>query len=220
MTLADIITSYVIDLLKETQITSASPGWTNTVKDVRVTGLGSDFDYELDVAIQEKIIELKATNPEIFEEGKGGETKTRAAKKSSSETQAAGLIRKGVSVADNPTSIVAQGIKFLPHAALVALALALVPMIFDELTRPGGILDLRWRRIISNEISAYLSRQTQKDTQFGVRQVIIQSKTGFTATNGKNNYNTLRGIREGGLNKELFDRIGMVDHTKGVFDFG
>jgi len=93
-------------------------------------------------------------------------------------------------------------------------------MIFDELTRPGSVLDLRWRRIISNEVSAFLSRQTQKDTQFGVRQVIIQSKTGFTATNGKNNYNTLRGIREGGLNKELFDRIGMVDHTKGVFDFG
>ena len=44
MTLADIITSYVIDLLKETQITSASPQWTNTVKDVRVTGLGSEFD--------------------------------------------------------------------------------------------------------------------------------------------------------------------------------
>ena len=172
------------------------------------------------MTIQEKIIELTAANPEIFE---GGEAKTKtkaAAKKSSGETKAAGLIRKGVSVADNPTSIVAQGIKFLPHAALAALALALVPMIFDELTRPGGILDLRWRRIISNEVSAYLSRQTQKDTQFGVRQVIIQSKIGFTATNGKNNYNTLRGIREGGLNKELFDRIGMIDHTKGVFDFG
>ncbi len=220
MTLADIITSYVIDLLKEAQITSASPEWTNTVKDVRVTGLGSDFDYELEIAIQEKITELKTTNPEIFEGGEETKTKSRAAKKSSSETQAAGLIRKGTSIADNPASIVAEGIRYLPHAVLVTLAVMLVPMIFNELTRPGGILDLRWRRIISNEVSAFLSRQTQKDTQFGVRQVIIQSKTGFTATNGKNNYNTLRGIREGGLNKELFDRIGMVDHTKGVFDFG
>jgi len=79
---------------------------------------------------------------------------------------------------------------------------------------------LRFKRIIDNEINAYLSRQAQKDTEFGVRQVVIQSKVGFTATNGANNYNTVRGIREGGIDKERLDRIGMVDHAKGVFDFG
>ena len=92
--------------------------------------------------------------------------------------------------------------------------------IFDLLTKPGGPLDLRFKRIIDDEINAFLSRQTQKDTEMGVRQVIIQSKTGFTASNGKNNYNTLRGIREGGLNEERLTRIGKVDHTKGVFDLG
>ena len=76
-------------------------------------------------------------------------------------------------------------------------------------------MDLRFRRIIREEINGFLSRQAQKDTEFGVRQVIIQSKTGFTATNGQNNYNTLRGIREGGVNEELLARVGKVDHTKG-----
>ena len=54
----------------------------------------------------------------------------------------------------------------------------------------------------------------------GVRQVIIQSKTGFTATNGKNNYNTLKGIREGGINEDRLERFGMKDHSKGIFQSG
>jgi len=214
MTLADIITSYVIDLLKETQITSASPLWTNTVKDVRVTGLGSEFDQQLDVAIAEKIEEFTVSNPELFEED-SSIGKSKSASKGLTEQKTVGQLRKGISIAQNPASIVAEGLRFLPHAALVALALAIVPLIFDELTRPGGILDLRFRRIIGDEINGFLSRQAQKDTEFGVRQVIIQSKTGFTATNGANNYNTYRGIREGGLNEELVTRVGRVDHSKG-----
>jgi len=43
--------------------------------------------------------------------------------------------------------------------------------------------------------------------------------SGVSAANGKNNYNTVRGIREGGLDKERLDRIGMIDHSKGAFDF-
>lgn len=221
MTLADVITTYVIDLLKETQITSASPGWTNTVKDVRVTGLGADFEYALQEAITETISEIATTNPDLFV---GGGTATTAKKitekKGTKERQTARLVRQGVSIADNPAILVAEGIRYLPHATLLLLALSLAPLIFDILTKPGGVLDLRFKRIIDNEINAFLSRQTQKDTEFGVRQVIIQSKIGFTATNGANNFNTVRGIREGGIDKERLDRIGMIDHSKGVFDFG
>ncbi len=219
MTLSDIITSYVIDLLKEAQITSASPQWTNTVKDVRVTGLGADFDHELEIAIAEKISEFAATNPDLFGGVETAPT-SKKGKKSSKEKIGAGLVRQGVAIGENPASIVAQGIALLPHATLLLLAISLAPLIFDILTKPGGPLDLRFKRIIDNEINAFLSRQTQKDTEFGVRQVIIQSKTGFTATNGANNFNTVRGIREGGVDKQRLDRIGMVDHAKGVFDFG
>ena len=214
MTLADIITSYVIDLLRETQITSASPLWTNTVKDVRVTGLGSEFDQQLDMAIAEKIEEFKVTNPEFFEEIPTGK-KPKTPKSQDTEKIAAGLARQGASLAQNPANAFTSLIPLLPHAALLALALALAPFIFDFLTKPGGPMDLRFRRIIREEINGFLSRQAQKDTEFGVRQVIIQSKTGFTATNGVNNYNTLRGIREGGINEELLARVGKVDHTKG-----
>ncbi len=214
MTLADIITSYVIELLRETQITSASPGFTNVVKDVRVTGLGSEFDQELDIAIAEKIEEFKVTNPEFFEEIPiSKEPKT--AKIQGTEKIATGLARQGASLVQNPANAFASLIPLLPHAALLALAISLAPFIFDFLTKPGGPMDLRFRRIIREEINGFLSRQAQKDTEFGVRQVVIQSKTGFTAANGQNNYNTLRGIREGGVNEELLARVGKVDHTKG-----
>jgi len=221
MTLADVITTYVIDLLKEAQITSASPNFTNTVKDVRVTGLGADFDYALQEAITETISEIATTNPDLFSGSNTAPTaKTATEKKGTKERQAARLVRQGASIADNPAVLVAEGIKYLPHATLLLLAISIAPLIFDILTKPGGPLDLRFKRIIDNEINAFLSRQTQKDTEFGVRQVIIQSKIGFTATNGANNFNTVRGIREGGIDKERLDRIGRVDHSKGIFDLG
>ncbi len=219
--LSELITSYMIDLLKETQITSASPQWTNTVKDVRITGLGADFDHELETAIAEKISEFVTTNPDMFNVIKIKNDKTSNKTKGTKESQSSRLVKQGLSIADNPAVLIAEGIRYLPHATLILLAISLAPIIFDILTKPGGPLDLRFKRIIDDEINAFLSRQTQKDTEFGVRQVIIQSKTGFTATNGANNYNTVRGIREGGLNKELFDRIGRIEHTKGdYFPFG
>jgi len=64
--LSQVIITYVVALLRETQITSASPGFTNTVKDVRVSGLGADFDYALTEAITETITEIAKTNPDLF----------------------------------------------------------------------------------------------------------------------------------------------------------
>ncbi len=218
MTLGDLIISNVIELLKETQITSASPGWTNTVKDVRVTGLGADFDQELEIAIQEKITEYLAQNSDLV--GGNATGKTSTTKNTLSGQKTAGLIRKGGSLIQNPQGIAMEIARYMPHTAFVLIAASVAPMIFELLTKPGGPFDLRFKRIVDKEISAFLSRQTQKDTEFGVRQVIIQSKTGFTAKNGANNYNTVRGIREGGINEELFDRVGRIDHQKGEWPIG
>jgi len=66
--LSQVIITYVVALLRETQITSASPGFTNTVKDVRVSGLGADFDYALQEAITETVVEIAKVNPDYLEE--------------------------------------------------------------------------------------------------------------------------------------------------------
>lgn len=133
------------------------------------------------------------------------------------EKKAIGMASKGVSLLDNPGQLVAMGLRVMPHTAAIAFAAMIAPMVFDYLTKPGGDLDLRLKIYLQDEFNAFLSRQTQKDTEMGVRQVIIQSRTGFTALNGMNNYNTMKGIREGGINTERMDRIGMKSHAKGLF---
>jgi len=186
-----------------------------------VGGIASDSDITADTEdtqIEDLISNLSAeevgdlTSDILDAEGRTG--------KKGNQRGALRALSMSSGIGNDPASIIAKTLPFLPHAALIAFALLLAPLIFDILTKPGGPLDLRFKRIISDEVNAFLSRQTQRDTEMGVRQVIIQGKTGFTATDGKNNYNTLRGIREGGVNEERLTRIGMKDHSKGVFDFG
>lgn len=219
----NIVYQMILSVLRDSKMTSASPGKTNTF-----IGLESGFSASIgtDTELQEAILELVGDKfdlespDDLAQDLLDAEGKKKKGKKDNLESQAISNIRKSMRLVQDPTSIVAAGLPFLPHAALITFAIMLTPFIFEQLTRPGGPLDLRFKRIISDEVNAFLSRQTQKDTEMGVRQVIIQSKTGFTATNGANNYNTLRGIREGGIDRERLDRIGMVDHSKGVFDFG
>lgn len=218
-----IIKQMILSAFRSANMTSASPGHVNHFIGIESQG-GMDIigsNEEINAAIREAVGDIttsEAGAEELSQNLLDSEEKSGKKKKGTKEKQLARQITKGLGVAGDPTSVVASAIPFLPHSALIILAAALTPLIFDVLTRPGGPLDLRFKRIISDEVNAFLSRQTQKDTEMGVRQVIIQSKIGFTAKNGENNYNTVRGIREGGIDKERLDKIGMKDHSKGVFD--
>lgn len=216
MALSSIIVEQIISVLQNTTFTSANPIKTNYVKDINASGLDAAFDQLLIDEIVQIIEQNKVTTPEADISGVKSITK----KKGFGEPQAVSLASKTIRGAQNPASLVQMGLQRLPHAALIALAISLAPMIFEILISPGGPFDVRFKRIVDDEINAFLARQTQKDTEFGYRQVIIQSKLGFTAPNGVNNYNTVRGIREGGLIQERLDRFGMVDHTKGDWPFG
>lgn len=202
-------------------MTSASPGHTNHFIGIESSG-GMDIignNEEINAAIREAVENI-TSNPDSAESLSDNLLNSEQKTGKGLEKSAIGAASKVIGIANNPASIVASGITLLPHAVLVAFAISITPFIFDILTKPGGPLDLRFKRIISNEVNAFLSRQVQKDTEMGVRQVIIQSKTGFTASNGANHYNTQKGVREGGIDKERLDRIGKVDHTRGVFDLG
>ena len=220
--LQNIIYQMVLSLLRDSKFTSASPGHINKFIGVNVAATTIGTDEEIRAAILEIInsegVGKEKTGKDLASDLSDVEVETEKVK--DFEKKAVLGTRRALAIAQNPASLVSQGILLLPHAVLVAFAISIVPFIFEELTRAGGPLDLRFKRIVDEEISAFLSRQSQRDTEMGVRQVIIQSKTGFTATNGSNNFNTLRGIREGGIDKELLDRVGKVDHAKGVFDFG
>ena len=210
----EIFIKKMVELLRDSTWTSASPEETNTVKDIREVTFGSDFDQEFESAV-EAVQEYLAQNPPRAQEDISAPTA-----KGLTESKAISMTRQGIGIAQNPTNLVAMALQRLPHAALISFAISLAPMIFELLIKPGGPFDIRFKRIIDDEINAFLARQTQRDTEMGVRQVIIQSKLGFTASNGVNNYNTSKGIREGGFDKERLDRIGKVDHSKGNWPFG
>lgn len=219
-TLDIIIKQMILSAFRSANMTSASPGHVNhfigleSQGDMGVIGSNDEINDAILEVVEGTMGDSDISDNSLDEKSKSGKNVKSATQKGM------GVAQKGIGVAQNPASIVSMGLKFLPHAALIAFAISLAPIIFDILTKPGGALDLRFKRIINDEINAFISRQSQRDTEMGVRQVIIQSKTGFTATNGFNHYNTVKGIREGGINKEQLDRIGKVDHSKGVFDSG
>ena len=211
----------ILSVLRDAKMTSASPGKINTFVGLETTSAGTiGTDDELREAIIDLVgDEFDLVGPDELAQDLLDAEGVKSKKGEKLESQITSAASKGFRAAQNPVDLVSIGIKFLPHAALIAFAIKLAPMVFEELTRPGGVLDLRFKRIVDDEINAFLSRQTQKDTEMGVRQVIVQSKKGFTAPNGENSFNTMRGIREGGLDKERLDRLDMKDHAKGVFDF-
>lgn len=218
-----IIKQMILSAFRSANMTSASPGHINHFIGIESQG-GMDIigsNEEINAAIREALQDVMS-NPENAESltDELSISRQKTGKGNELEKTGVGAASKVLSVSQNPAGIVSMGLPMLPHAALVAFAVMLAPFIFEQLTKPGGALDLRFKRIIDDEINGFLSRQTQKDTELGVRQVIIQSKLGFTASNGVNSYNTQKGIREGGINKERLERLGMVDHAKGVFDFG
>jgi len=134
------------------------------------------------------------------------------------ESDVAGLVGKGVGGMRNPAGALMGGVSFLPHAVLIALAIAMIPIILDELSKPGGPMDTRWKRIMSDEANAFLDRQDQHNTSIGLRGVIIQSAAGFISNNGgAGDSNSKRLARKGWTGLEDVSALETVDHSKGLW---
>lgn len=210
----NIILQMILSAFRSAKMTSASPGHINRFIGLENTGAMGVMDVEGE--IESAILELIGEEPKTDKESTFGELD----KTTNKEKQAVKLIGQARTLGTNPmAAMIGQALPLLPHTILIGLAISLAPFIFDILTKPGGPLDLRFKRIVDDEIIAFLSRQSQKDTEMGIRQVIIQSKKGFTASNGLNHFNSMKGIREGGLNKEWLDRLDMKSHAKGLGNF-
>ena len=211
MTLAGSIKQFVESIAKSARI--VSPRFSDyKIESFDFYSEAADIDSSLRADVV-KIIqdEIKLQLTEV----KQGETETPSG---SVESQIVSNVKKGIGVAKNPASLATDVIKFLPHAALVALAVSLVPLLLKELAKPGGLMDVRWKRQITEEINGFMDRQTKRNSQIGTRSIVIQSRAGFIGINGANNSNNLREIREGGVNKDRLARIDLKDHTKGLFN--
>lgn len=127
-----------------------------------------------------------------------------------------GSAKQTASLAQNPAALVSAGLPLLPHAVLVSFVISIIPLVINELTKPGGAYDLRFRRIIEKEFNALQNRQTSYDIAIGERGFIIQNRAGFLNTQGsRSNTNSLKIIREGGINKQFLTEQDYVDHSTG-----
>lgn len=127
-----------------------------------------------------------------------------------------GSAKQTAALAQNPAGLVAAGLPFLPHAVLVSFVVSMIPLILEELTKPGGAFDLRFRRIMEKEFNALQARQTSYDIAIGERGVIFQGRAGFINKHGaSSNTNSLKLIREGGINKNFLTETDYVDHSQG-----
>lgn len=217
MSFTDILKQFVTQLMISARI--VSPRFT----DYQI----EKVDYYSEVAGFEDIIRLEIERileekfPKGADEGGGIDREEIGLEVGSAgitEGMIAGKIRQASTIARTGAAGMAMGgLAFLPHAAIVAVAVAMAPIIMEELTRPGGVLDIRFRRYLEDEYNAGLDRQTQRNTQIGLRQVIIQSRAGFIQANGVANENTLRTLKEGGFNGQRVIDIDFISHARGNY---
>ncbi len=219
MTFSDAIAQMLTNTLTDMLITSAGDRGRpiNRVEFVEVQA--ADFESILEQEIRDIVDEYfsQKETAEVATENESGGVEEKD-KKGGKTGQALGVARMGMGAAANPASLVATGLKFLPHAALVAFVISIIPMIFNEMTRAGSQWDLRFKRIMLEEYNALLDRQEQHNTRIGTRQVIIQSRRGFINTNGaSSNYNNQRVIRKGWLGLEDMSELSTVNHAKALW---
>ena len=210
-----ILRQMIEQYLNGMQVSSAgdeSRAINKTVFLPEVTGFGSVIDGAIQSAVDSRVQEGTASaTPSI---GGGGFEDTE----SLTEAQGVGLARQGLSALQNPEVLIGEGLSKLPHAVLVAFGISLIPIIIQELTKPGGPFDLRFKRIVEKEFNSLMDRQTAHDIAIGERGIIIQSRQGFINRNGAlTNTNTLRTIREGGINKDVLNEVDYIDHSRGLY---
>ncbi len=209
MTLVDIMRQMIEEALYGASISSA--GGDSPKKNYVFAGTVNinpvDFEEvvnsEMESFIQERL-------PTVIKEN--GEDIKKSILEDPQFRQAIGLFRGG------PTGMVTNLLRVAGPVFIALLAPKMAEAVLKWITRPGGFLDLRFKRVLEDEQNAFLSRQTQYNTQLGFRQVTIQSVAGFRNINGIGSENNLRQIREGGTNGNRLAMIDITDHSKGLWD--
>jgi len=205
MTLAAAIKQFVTELAVSARI--ISPRFT----DYRI----DSFDYytepaEFDTILKdevERIIDAKMA------EQKEGGTKSPPMPQ---EANMLGLIGKGARTGMGGGAALLGSVARLFPPVAIALAIPFViDAVLDELTKAGGVLDTRYKRILTNEIENYMSRQMQYDTAVGNRQVIIQTKASFSNLRGAGNSNTFQQVRDN-VNRLADVGLHVTDKAQGL----
>ena len=236
MTLAETINQMIETAVRSLKITSASPGFTNTVtsvdeldtpdlEDEIKTIVGSDDEQDgfAKRGAQKQQIErldVEKTVPTANDEIKVGAI--LASPKFTPTKQFSTSVFKSVGL--NPANLVnliknpvgfGQGLigRFVLPIVGVGIGIQIAKMVWEWMIGPGGPLDIRVKIIARDEAFAMLDRQTRQNTRIGDRQVIIQTFQGFRNFEGYGSTSTGELIRQ---NADRVLDIGLFDRAQGV----
>jgi hypothetical protein len=199
MTLADEIKRVIVNGLERIEITSSggdSPK-INTVIPNTISIETPDLDglvSETSDDIGEVKEDIRVTNAikkvEAFDKGKVGELNRFT---SSQMANLRGFV-------DNPVQFIIQSVfkKFARGVGIVAFALIIfeaVKWIIGELLKPGRLLDLRFKRVASEEILAFRRREDQQRIKQGLSNIIITTTPRLRGGQGQivNTFNAAAG---------------------------
>ena len=210
-----VIRQLIEQTLSTAEITSAG-GDSPKINTIRSFDIPStDFSDLLDQAIRTAVIRHMEEGGMLEGVGVGEDKEDPAGLTASQATRLGG---SAMSFLQNPESLVSAGITKLPQAVLITFAISMIPIIINDLTKPGGPFDLRFKRIMEKEFNSLMDRQSAYDYSIGERGLIIQSRAGSLNRNtGGVNANTLRILREGGIDKNKMLSLDYEDRSKGLF---
>lgn len=179
----------------------------NYVIDVEIPAV--DFEGIIEDSIRELV------NDAVDERDlAGGGATARAKGKEGGDAKDALSLITG-SIGATPQSLVSRLVPMLGPAMLIFLLPEIFKFVLNELIKPGGPFDVRFKREIQKEQFGFYDRQTQWDSSHGYRNVIIQGVNGFKAEQGSFHASMFRDIKEGGGGNVRINRIGLTDKALG-----
>jgi hypothetical protein len=207
MTLFDAIRQLLENTLRDMDITSSGGDSPKVNKTKNIDINSADFDRVFES-------EIKRAVEEYSQQGgsNAGATNTESTESSVTPTDILGLARKGTGGPPDPIQFLTP---FMPYLGPLMVATGVAAFLFDWSKSPGGPLDTRYRRELIDEANNFYSRQLQRDTEIGQRQVIIQAQANFRNLGGTGHSNTFKQINNNG-NRLANSGLVVTDEAHGL----
>ena len=184
--LAEEIMQLISDVLRAADWSSASPDFTNQVKNINPVTL-PDLEETIQESKDSDAATLQKKKQKKVEKKVEGWDKGHVGQIQRMTTEQFDNIR---SLAENPVTFIIQGVlrKFAKGPGVIALALIFYEVfrwLISEALQPGRFLDRRFRRDITNEILAFRSREEKQKLRQGRTSIIVTSIGGLRGGQGQ-----------------------------------
>lgn len=194
MTLTDEVKRMIQSALENMEVTSASPNKTNRL--IQVNNIETpDLDAFVSGGSDDEAIKNTKRTDNVIKKVEGWD-KGKVGELNRFTSTQMGNLRGFV---DNPVQFIMASVfrKLAKGAGIIAFALIIfeaVKWIISELLKPGRLLDLRFKRVIGEELIAFRQREDQQKIKQGFTGIIIttQPRLRGGAAQTQNTFNLVR----------------------------